>query len=298
MDIPSISSITSKVDTTLTDTMASIKSGAAFSKASSALGDLGAMATSLPAAMQATLAASAANLQASINASLSTLNRDVGISKTSIDLQNKLAFAASGNPASDSVIAAAAGPMAVLSTGPDMLKQQASDMAAAIAEKASHFGASITSSMSSTDAAKAAGAAMSSFVASIPDQYVRDTSGNISLYPNNAPMISSVYTDFVAANQDKMGHISDLTSTISSKAAAGEQSMKDTAAAGAAALAAGIATIKTLSTMNILTGPGPALIVAALGKVVDYTKVPVANVTAQLNKTVPSVPTTIPGITT
>ena len=132
MDLPSISSITSKIDTTLTDTMSSITSGAAFSKASSALGDMKSLTAGLPDSVAASIAATQANLQATINASVSTLSRDVGVAKTAMDLQNKLAFASTGFPATPEALAAAAGPLGVLANGPAAMADTVAKLKASI----------------------------------------------------------------------------------------------------------------------------------------------------------------------
>jgi hypothetical protein len=303
MDIPSISTITSNVSTTITDTMSSIKSGAAFGNATASLSSIGDLSANLPPDMANILETSKTNLAANMTAATATINRDVGVSKTLMDLKNQASFVATGKPASDEELAAAAGPTAVLSQGPKDLAKHAADIAKQVAGMAAVFGAVLPPGvvLGSVAAAGIAGLAMKAFHSSIPPA----TIPNPAFISNEAtPAIDKTlpnpeYVAFAAdpANASKMSGLTSLTSGLGDMATAASTKFTALQDGAKAALSSAITEIKAMTTMSLITAPAPKQITEALNNVVDYSKVDVAKVTKALNIPVPSIPAAPPGPT-
>lgn len=273
----------------------------AFSQATASLSSMSDLSANLPPDMKATLDASKAELAAKMTAATATLSRDVGVSKTLMNLKNQASFAATGKPASDAVLAAAAGPTAVLSQGPLQLAQHAADIAKQVAGMAATFGAVLPPGvvLGSFAAAGIAGLAMTAFNALIPDKtipnpaFISDT-----LTPAIGKTLPNpVYVAFAAdsANAAKMSGLTSLTSGLGDMATAASDKFTALQAAASKALTSAIAEIKTLSTLSLITAAAPKQITDALNNVVDYTKVNVAKVQNALMASAPSIPAGPPG---
>ena len=273
----------------------------AFANATASLSSMSDLSANLPPDMKATLDASKAELAAKMTAATATLSRDVGVSKTLMNLKNQASFAATGEPASDAVLAAAAGPTAVLSQGPLQLAQHAADIAKQVAGMAATFGAVLPPGvvLGSFAAAGIAGLAMTAFNALIPDKtipnpaFISDT-----LTPAIGKTLPNpVYVAFAAdsANAAKMSGLTSLTSGLGDMATAAADKFTALQASASKALTSAIAEIKTLSTLSLITAAAPKQITDALNSVVDYTKVNVANVQNALMASAPSIPAGPPG---
>jgi hypothetical protein len=264
-------------------TLDSIKNGAAFDKARSAIGDISALAGTLPADAAASLASAASSLTASMTAAASNLSRDLGVTLTNINMTNKLSYAAGAAP-SASVLEAALGPMSVLKDGPAMLKEQAAKMSASVSSTLNGaFGAGPLPGADLLASAKNVGAMAASFASSVPAATIID--------PDLGVITNPAYTAFAAipGNATKLGSLSDLTSTASSLASDMTSKMADLEAAGAAALASATTNIKAMSLANKLGSAVPKDVAAAINNSVDINSVDLTAVKtlSQVTKPVP-----------
>jgi len=275
----------------------------AFANATASLSSMASIAANLPAEMAATLEASKAELAAKMTAAVATLSRDVGITKALMDMQNKMSFVLTGKPASDEVLNAAAGPTAVLSQGPLQLAQHAADIAKQVSSVASAFGAVLPPGVvvGSAIAAGVAGLAMKAFHSSVPDKTIANPLFNKLLpadpltNPDTIPNPTYVAFTAIPENAAKLGHLDDMANGLkdmASKATASFTALQDQAKAS---LDSAIATIKTMSTLSVITSAAPTQITAALNNVVDYTKIEVAKVQNALMAGAPSIPAGPPG---
>ena len=279
----------------------------AFGNATASLSSIGDLSANLPPDMAATLSANQANLTAMMNSSVSTLSRDVGVTNTLLNMTNQASVAATGKPASDAALNAAAGPVAVLSQGPVQLAQHAADIAKQVSAAAGIFGAVLPPGVLAGTAAAAAiaGLAMKAFHAAIPPETISNPGYNPALPSdssttpptNPATLPNPDYVAFASdpVNAARLANLSSMTSGISSMAASAESAFSNLQASASAALSAAITQIKSMSTLSLITAPAPAQITSALNNVVDYSKIDVAKVQNALNASAPSLPAGLPG---
>jgi hypothetical protein len=279
----------------------------AFGNATASLSSIGDLSANLPPDMAATLSANQANLTAMMNSSVSTLSRDVGVTNTLLNMTNQASVAATGKPASDAALSAAAGPVAVLSQGPVQLAQHAADIAKQVSAAAGIFGAVLPPGVIAGTAAAAAiaGLAMKAFHAAIPPETISNPGYNPALPSDNsttpptnpATLPNPDYVVFASdpVNAARLANLSSMTSGISSMAESAESAFSNLQASASAALSAAITQIKSMSTLSLITAPAPAQITSALNNVVDYSKIDVAKVQNALNASAPSLPAGLPG---
>lgn len=266
------------LDTSLSSGLAAISSGAAFSKASAAFSNMSAITATLPPDAAAALLENQAIMESKMEAAKLTLSKDMGVAKTNIDLQNKIAFAASGFPASDSVLAAAAGPVGMLANGPSMLAEQAKTLSTTVSNFAATSGVSMQS--------------LTSFASSVPTKFVKDSQGN------DTNVHTTEYETFSAniANKANIDLLGNLGNTMGGLASSALTSITNLEASAKAAVDLAISNIKAMSTAALLTAPTPAALVGALNNAVDYSKISVDGIQKALNLSVPSIPSSIPGV--
>lgn len=273
-----------------------------FSAATKSLSSIGDIASSLPSDMAATLAASQAELGAKMMAATTTLNRDVGIAKAAMDLQNRIAFATTGKEATPEALSAAAGPIGVLSKGPALLASHAKEIASSVASMSTSFGVNLPAGIDPTVAAKLAGRAVSRFTASIPPKTIPNPAFNRAMpadpVSNPETLPNPVYVEFAAdpENADKIDKMSGLADSLSTMASNTSSAFAEIQTKAAEALSAAISTIKAMSTLSVITAPAPPQILSALTNSVDYEKIDAAAVKSALLKSAPKLPEQLPGM--
>lgn len=260
-------------DTSLTSGVAAIQDKSAFSVAYASMAATATQIAAMPAALAGSLTALQNDMKAKVDSAISNLGRDMSIARTSMNLQNKLSFTSTGKPASDSVLASALGPMAVLLQGPKLL----ADQAASISSAAISFTATSGLSMES----------ITSFATTVPAQFY----ANLEINPD--------YTAFVAdpANAANVSILSNLTSTMSTIASTASNALTAAEGAASSALSSAIADIKSLSLAALITSPMPPAMTLALNQTVDYAKIAVPNIQNALSIGPPRILNVQPGET-
>jgi hypothetical protein len=263
-------------------TLDSIKSGAAFNKATSAISDIAGIGASLPADALASVSGAATSLTTAMNAAKANLSRDLGVTLTNLNMTNKLSFASSGAAPSAASIEATLGPLAVMKNGPDMLKEQASKLAGSVTGALSGaFGAGPLPGADLIASAKSAGALAASFASTVPAKTITD--------PDLGVITNPAYTAFasIPGNATKLTSIDSLTSGAASAASEMTSKMADLQSAGAAALASATTNIKAMSLANTLGSPLPVDVTKSLDKMVDITAVDTTAIKEAAKITVP-----------
>jgi hypothetical protein len=251
------------------DALKSIKDGSAMAGASASLDKVTSMSSSLPASMAEGLNAAKAAVAASMAAAQATMGRDMSIAKANIDLQNKIAIAETGKPATDAQVASAMGPLQILKDGPKMLADQAKSIATSIGGFASSFGVSAPAGADPTALATAAGGAAASFSASVPAATIPDPQNPGQTIPNPA------YTAFTAVpgNSSKLTALGGLGTAVSGAASSLSGSLDAAKATAAASLSSAVTDLKASSLAAKLSAPMPAIMSSVVAGSVDTSKI-------------------------
>lgn len=154
---------------------------------------------------------------------------------------------------------AAMAPMAVLKNLQSTISSAMTSATSAISSHAGTLGASL-GGLNPADALKSAGAALTSFTATIPSQTIPDPEN-----PSGPAIPNPAYTSFASANSDKLSAVSSITNAASSVGASLTGAMSGFASQAASAKADTISTLKADAMLATLSKPMPTEMASVAG---------------------------------